>query len=197
MRYAKYINEHEVQFPPLSKIVNGKMVIGYANRIDLLEADGYKPYSEAEPPVIEGMVVSGYHYEVSDGFVRKVYDYEPKVPQDAIDTTEAIIRRIAAVVVAYDAVEDVKQLEDVNINSLLALAAEKGVTDEDMMKLKGDIVMLKTDLEGKMQGTWYEIWHGWLKEAITKAMRELEALSTSQTAEGGDVDTEAEEIENP
>ena len=190
MRYAKYIDEHSVQFPPLSKIVDGKMVIGYANRADLLEADGYKPYSEAEPPVIEGMVLAGYHYEVSGGFVRKIYDYEPKVPQDAIDTTEQIIRRIAAVVVAYDAVEDVKQHEDVNINSLLQLAAEKGVTDEDMMALKGDIVMLKTDLEGKMDANWYAIWHGWLKDAITKAMHDM--VVAARQASRGEGDEPAE-----
>ena len=97
----------------------------------------------------------------------------PLVSEEVRQATAAIINRIAALVVAYDAVEDVKAMETINIESLLALAAEKGVTDEDMAKLKEDIVLLKTDLEGKMYANWYGIWNGWLKGAIAEALQHI------------------------
>ena len=98
---------------------------------------------------------------------------QPLVSEEVRQATAAIINRIAALVVAYDAIDDVKAMETINIESLLALAAEKGVTDEDMALLKEDIVLLKTDLEGKMDATWYQIWNGWLKGAIAEALRNM------------------------
>ena len=99
---------------------------------------------------------------------------EPPQPSEEVrQATAAIINRIAELVVGYDAIDDVKALENVNIESLLALAAQKGVTPEDMAKLKEDIVLLKTDLEGKMDATWYQIWNGWLKGAIAEALRNM------------------------
>ena len=196
MKYARYRGLHGVDFPPPSKYIDGRLVLGYDQRADLLQADGYKPYVEEAPRPPAGFVVDTWQYVDDGSAIRKEWSYKPAIPEDAQAATIAIINRIAALVIAYNAVEDVKAMETINIESLLALAAEKGVTDEDMAALKGDIVMLKTDLEGKMKGTWYEIWTGWLKEAITTAMRELEELSTSQVAEGGVVDNE-EETENP
>ena len=105
----------------------------------------------------------------------------PQPSEEVVQATAAIINRIAELVVGYDAIDDVKALENVNIESLLALAAEKGVTDEDMAKLKEDIVLLKTDLEGKMDANWYQIWNGWLKGAIADALQNMEeALRRSQ-----------------
>ena len=99
---------------------------------------------------------------------------EPSQPsEEVVQATTAIINRIAELVVGYDAIDDVKALENVNIESLLALAAQKVVTDADMAKLKEDIVLLKTDLEGKMDATWYQIWNGWLKGAIAEALRNM------------------------
>ena len=97
----------------------------------------------------------------------------PQPSEEVVQATAAIINRIAELVVGYDAIDDVKALENVNIESLLALAAQKGVTPEDMAKLKEDIVLLKTDLEGKMDATWYQIWNGWLKGAIADALQNL------------------------
>lgn len=97
----------------------------------------------------------------------------PQPSEEVVQATAAIINRIAELVVGYDAIDDVKALENVNIESLLALAAQKGVTDADMAKLKEDIVLLKTDLEGKMDATWYQIWNGWLKGAIAEALRNM------------------------
>ena len=98
---------------------------------------------------------------------------QPLVSEEVRQATAAIINRIAELVVGYDAIDDVKALENINIESLLALAAQKGVTPEDMAKLKEDIVLLKTDLEGKMDATWYQIWNGWLKGAIAEALRNM------------------------
>lgn len=97
----------------------------------------------------------------------------PQPSEEVVQATAAIINRIAELVIGYDAIDDVKALENVNIESLLALAAQKGVTDADMAKLKEDIVLLKTDLEGKMDATWYQIWNGWLKGAIAEALRNM------------------------
>ena len=98
---------------------------------------------------------------------------QPLVSEEVKQATAAIINRIAELVIGYDAIDDVKALENVNIESLLTLAAQKGVTDADMAKLKEDIVLLKTDLEGKMDANWYQIWNGWLKGAIAEALRNM------------------------
>lgn len=98
---------------------------------------------------------------------------QPLVSEEVKQATAAIINRIAELVIGYDAIDDVKALENVNIESLLALAAQKGVTDADMARLKEDLVLLKTDLEGKMDATWYQIWNGWLKGAIAEALRNM------------------------
>ena len=132
------------------------------------------------------------HGNTSNGAtIRKEWQYKPAVPEDAQAATIAIINRIAALVIAYNAVEDVKAMETINIESLLALAVEKGVTDEDMAKLKEDIVLLKTDLEGKMDANWYGIWNGWLKGAIADAMHHIEeALQAAAVADSPQEPTE-------
>jgi hypothetical protein len=194
MKYARYISETQIAFPPANKYVGGVLVLGYNLRTDLLVADGYKPYVEdaLRPPA--GFVVDAWQYVDDGSAIRKVWSYKPSVPEDAQLTTMAIIRRIAAVVVKYNAIEDVKAIEDINIESLLALAEQKGVTDEDMAALKGDIVMLKTDLEGKMDANWYQIWNSWLKGAITEAMRHIEeALQSAAVAENPQEPTEGEQ----
>ena len=183
MKYAKYINEHKVSFPPSVKIVNGQMLIGYNNRADLLLADGYKPYVEEAPRPPAGFVVDAWRYIDDSSAIRKAWTYNPAIPEDAQQATAAIINRIAALVIAYNAVEDVKAMETINIESLLALADAKGVTEEDMAKLKEDIVLLKTDLEGKMDANWYQIWNGWLKGAIAEALQNMEeAARRARTA---------------
>lgn len=104
----------------------------------------------------------------------------PQPSEEVVQATAAIINRIAELVVGYDAIDDVKALDNINIESLLALAAQKGVTPEDMAKLKEDIVLLKTDLEGKMDATWYQIWNGWLKGAIADALQNITASQQGQ-----------------
>jgi hypothetical protein len=101
---------------------------------------------------------------------------EPEPPQpseEVCQATAAIINRIAELVMNYDAIEDAKALDNFNIENLLALAQAKNVTPEDMASLKEDLVLLKTDLEGKMDATWYQIWNGWLKGAIADALQNL------------------------
>ena len=99
---------------------------------------------------------------------------EPPQPSEEIrQATAAIINRIAELVLNYDAIEEAKALDNFNIENLLALAKAKNVTPEDMASLKEDLVLLKTDLEGKMDATWYQIWNGWLKGAIAEALRNM------------------------
>ena len=181
MKYARYISESQITFPPPSKYIDGRLVLGYDQRAELLLADGYKPYVEEAPRPPAGFVVDFWQYVDDGSVIRKEWQYKPAVPEDAQAATLAIINRIAALVIAYNAVEDVKAMETINIESLLALAAEKGVTEEDMARLKEDIVLLKTDLEGKMDANWYQIWNGWLKGAISNALQNMEeALRRSQ-----------------
>ena len=199
MKYARYISDTQIAFPPPSKYIDGRLVLGYDQRTELLQADGYKPYIEDAPRPPAGFVVDTWKYVDDGSAIRKVWQYKPAVPEDAQAATLAIINRIAALVIAYNAVEDVKAMETINIESLLALAAEKGVTDEDMAKLKEDIVLLKTDLEGKMDANWYGIWNGWLKGAIAEAlqhieqaMRQVAAESTTEEAEPASEEAEGE-----
>ena len=97
----------------------------------------------------------------------------PLVSEEVRQATAAIINRIAELVLNYDAIEEAKALDNFNIENLLALAKAKNVTPEDMALLKEDLVLLKTDLEGKMDATWYQIWNGWLKGAIAEALRNM------------------------
>lgn len=174
MKYARYRGLHGVDFPPPSKYIGGRLVLGYDQRHDLLAEDGYKPYVEEAPRPPDGFVVDTWQYVDDGSTIRKEWQYKPAVPADAQAAMLAIIKRIAALVIKYNAVEDVKAMETINIESLLALAAEKGVTDEDMALLKEDIVLLKTDLEGKMDANWYTIWNNWLKGAIGEALQNME-----------------------
>ena len=98
---------------------------------------------------------------------------QPLVSEEVRQATAAIINRIAELVLNYDAIEEAKALDNFNIENLLALAKAKNVTPEDMASLKEDLVLLKTDLEGKMDATWYQIWNGWLKGAIAEALRNM------------------------
>ena len=137
--------------------------------------------SEDAPRPPAGFVVDTWQYVDDGSAIRKTWQYKPAVPEDAQAAMTAIIKRIAALVVAYDAIEDVKSMETINIESLLALADAKEVSPEDMAKLKEDIVLLKTDLEGKMDANWYQIWNGKLKGAIAEALQNMEeALRRSQ-----------------
>ena len=183
MKYARYISDTQIAFPQPSKYIDGGLVLGYDQRADLLLTDGYKLYVEEAPRHPAGFVVDTWKYVDDGSAIRKEWQYKPAVPEDAQAAMLAIINRIAALVVAYDAIEDVKAMETINIESLLSLAAEKCVTDEDMAKLKEDIVLLKTDLEGKMDANWYGIWNGWLKGAIANALQNIEQAMRQAAAE--------------
>jgi len=189
-KYARYISESQIAFPPRSKYIEGRLVLGYDQRADMLLQDGYKPYVEDTPRPPAGFVVDFWKYVDDGSVIRKAWTYKPAVPEDAQAATLAIINRIAALVIAYNAVEDVKAMETINIESLLALATEKGVTEEDMAKLKEDIVLLKTDLEGKMDANWYQIWNGWLKGAIAEALQHIEQAMRQSAAESATEEAE-------
>ena len=68
MKYARYISESQIAFPPPSKYIGGRLVLGYGQRSDLLAEDGYKPYVEEAPRPPAGFVVDTWRY-VNDGSV--------------------------------------------------------------------------------------------------------------------------------
>jgi len=103
----------------------------------------------------------------------------PQPSEEVVQATAAIINRIAKLVLDYDAVDDAKALDNFNIENLLALAQAKNVKPEDMALLKEDLVLLKTDIEGKMDANWYQIWNGWLKGAIADALRQMPSIITT------------------
>lgn len=119
---------------------------------------------------------------------------QPLVSEEVRQATAAIINRIAELVLNYDAIEEAKALDNFNIENLLALAKAKNVTPEDMASLKEDLVLLKTDLEGKMDANWYQIWNGWLKGAIADAMHHIEdAMQAATVADSPQEPTETTE----
>ena len=151
---------------------------------DIMEED---PETHEMKKVGEQQVTREVPVEFDDSFITVLeYHYEelpppppppePEQPSEEVrQATAAIINRIAKLVIDYNAVEDAKALDNFNIENMLALAQQKGVTPEDMASLKEDLVLLKTDLEGKMDATWYQIWNGWLKGAIADALQNITA----------------------
>lgn len=101
----------------------------------------------------------------------------PDPPEPTPDTTErdaaekAIVGRIAALAVKYDALSDLAELQ-LTIPSLLQLAAEKQVTDADMQAVKADVAILVLDLLAKEGGDWASCWDG-LKSRFPQWLQEL------------------------
>ena len=71
MKYARYISESQIAFPPRSKYIGGRLVLGYDQRADLLLADGYKPYVEDTPRPPVGFVVDFWQYVDDGSTIRK------------------------------------------------------------------------------------------------------------------------------
>lgn len=84
---------------------------------------------------------------------------------------KAIVGRIAALALKYDALSDLAGLE-ITIPNLLALAAEKGVTDADLQAVKSDVAILVLDLMAKEGGDWAGCWEG-LKSRFVQWMEEI------------------------
>ena len=103
----------------------------------------------------------------------------PDPPEPIPDTTErdnaekAIVSRIAALALKYDALADLANLE-LTIPKLLQLAYEKGVTDADMQSVKADVAILVLDLMAKEGGDWAGCWDG-LKSRFPQWLQELNA----------------------
>lgn len=95
----------------------------------------------------------------------------------APDTSErdnaekAIVGRIAALALKYDALSDLAGLE-ITIPNLLALAAAKQVTDTDLQAVKSDVAILVLDLMAKEGGDWQSCWEG-LKSRFVQWMNEV------------------------
>ena len=103
----------------------------------------------------------------------------PDPPEPIPDTTErdnaekAIVGRIAALALKYDALADLANLE-LTIPSLLQLAAAKQVNDADMQAVKSDVAILVLDLMAKEGGDWAGCWDG-LKSRFPQWLQELNA----------------------
>lgn len=125
--------------------------------------------------------------EVDDSFVRVVaWTYEPILepePEPESDTSrrdaaeEAIVRLIAGLAIKYNAVADVLAMTHPTIESLISLAADKGVPAEELGALITAITPHKWNLEA-IQGTlWSECWEGLssrLPQIVQKVVAEMQ-----------------------
>lgn len=142
------------------------------------------PEYEEDPETHERRKI-GEHYEMQEqdievdiSFITVLEShYEEIPPEPAPDTTErdnaekAIVGRIAALATKYNALAELAGLE-ITIPNLLALAAEKSVTDADLQSVKSDVAILVLDLMAKEGGDWQSCWEG-LKSRFVQWMHEV------------------------
>ena len=88
------------------------------------------------------------------------------------DAEKAIVGAIVALAQKYDALGDLAAMEDINIPSLQALAAEKGVPDEEFGVLITSLTPYKWQLEAVTGLVWAEAWDG-LKSRFAQWMQEI------------------------
>lgn len=112
-----------------------------------------------------------YLYEDGEDVQYDEVDVRTDVPpQEVLDVFHQVLDMIMELAVAYDAVGDLKAMQNVNIASLFQLAHDKGVSEDQMMKLIAKIVMLKTDIEAKFRRSWYDIWNVHLKKYLVQSL---------------------------
>lgn len=145
------------------------------------------PEYEEDPETHERRKI-GEHYEMQDqdievdiSFITVLEHHYEEIPapepEPEPDTTErdnaekAIVGRIAALATKYNALSDLAGLE-ITIPNLLALAAEKSVTDADLQSVKSDVAILVLDLMAKEGGDWQSCWEG-LKSRFVQWMNEI------------------------
>ena len=179
MKYARYINSTSVKYPTKDEFAG---VINWQYHDTLLREKGYLPLV-GEPEDRPGFEAVPVEFELieSDHIDIVRWDYRAIPPEPKPDTTErdnaekAIVGRIAQLAVKYDALEDlVNLMDDLTIPNLLALAAEKEVTEADMQAVKADVAILVLDLMAKEGGDWSSCWEGmksrfqqWLEELLS------------------------------
>ena len=95
-----------------------------------------------------------------------------EAPQEVLEVFGQVLSMIMELAVAYNAVDDLKSMQNINIASLFQLAHDKNVPEDQMMRLIAQVVMLKTDIEAKFRRSWYDIWNIHLRKYL------LESLAT-------------------
>ena len=110
-------------------------------------------------------------FEDSSGdLYPSIVTIEEKIPDEVLEVFQKVLGMIMDIAVRHNAVEDLKAMENVNIENLFKLANEKGVTDTEMTALIGQVVMLKTDIEAKFRKSWYDIWNVYLKKYLMESL---------------------------
>lgn len=87
------------------------------------------------------------------------------------DAERAIVGLIASLALKYGALDELSHME-LNIPALMALAAEHGVTAEDLQGTMTQVQIYVLQLQAVTGGTWAECWDG-LKERWMRWMQEI------------------------
>ena len=102
----------------------------------------------------------------TDGLENSVTEPKPAVQPDpaiAARRTQAemtIAKLLFDVIVSYDALQDVMEMADLNIDNLMLLKERKNVPDSVITQLSAALVIPKINLEGLTDATWFRIWEG-------------------------------------
>lgn len=176
IKYAKYVSPHEVAYPTgdeFAGVPNWRYHYALLKRHNYLPLAGTpedRPGFEAVP--VEFMLFPGDRIDI----VR--WDYRAIPPEPIPDTTErdnaekAIVAAIKALAVKYDALDDLKALNDITIPTLTELAVEKGVPMEEFGALITGLTPYKWQLEAVVGLTWAECWEG-LKSRFAQWLEEI------------------------
>ena len=109
-------------------------------------------------------------YEDADPVEYEEVDVDT-LPDDVKAVFDQVVMLIVQTARNYDALEDLKNLPNISIASLFALADTKGVSAQEMQGIIMQVVMLKTDIEAKIPMSWYTVWNGNLKPYIIEAIQ--------------------------
>lgn len=92
------------------------------------------------------------------------------LPEEVKEVFDSVVDLIVTTAVNHDALDDLRNLPEINIASLFALAHAKGVGDAELTGIVTQVVMLKTDIEAKLPRSWYDVWNGNLKPYIIQKL---------------------------
>lgn len=104
----------------------------------------------------------------------KIPDPIPPDTTDRDNAEKAIVAAIVALAKEYDALSELKDMDDITIPNLRELATAKGVADGVFDALVTKLTPYKWQLEAVNGTTWAQCWEG-LKSRFAQWVRELEA----------------------
>lgn len=135
-----------------------------------------RTYSYLPNPFENTSPVTEQWWTSHGGTITDIPDPEPPSPDTtARDNAEkAIVAQFAQLALKYDALDDLKALEDINIPSLLALAQAKHVTSMDLQEAMCVVQIQVLQLEAVTGDTWAGCWDGF-RERFTQWLAEWEA----------------------